>query len=306
VAARDAFAGRTRQDVPERLSVSVVVPTVGRVELLRSCLASIVRCRRGADEILVVDQSHDPAVAALVEQFRPGGARLIPCYGRGVAKGRNDGLRAAANEVVLITDDDCTVAADWVETAWGLMAQDTRKIVTGRVLPVGDPQAVPSTIDDPEPRDYTGPPRTGVLFPNNVALPRSMVLALDGFDERFSPTEFAEDNEFCYRWLKAGHRLFYEPSLTVWHHDWRTPAELERLYVTYARGEGFLYAKHLRQRDLRILRFIARDLYWGLRATASAVVKRRARSTDPRRATFRGLPAGFLLGWRVYGSARRR
>jgi len=284
--------------------VTVVIPTIGRVELLRACLTSLAACRPAPDEMLVVDQSHDPEVAALVTQFAGAGARLVPSFGRGVAKGRNDGLRAAANEIVLITDDDCTVAPDWIEQTWRQMGADPRKIVTGRVLPVGDPDAVPSTIDDPEPHDYTGAPRTGALFPNNVALPRSMVLALGGFDERFSPTEFAEDNEFCYRWLKAGNRLLYEPSLTVWHHDWRTPDQLERLYVTYARGEGFLYAKHLRQRDLRMLRFIARDLYWALRATGSAVVKRRPRWTDPRRATFRGLPAGFLLGWRVYGRRR--
>jgi GT2 family glycosyltransferase len=282
----------------------VVIPTIGRVELLRACLTSLAACRPAPDEVLVVDQSHDPAVASLVTEFSGASARLVPSFGRGVAKGRNDGLRAAANEIVLITDDDCTVAPDWIEVTWRSMGDDPCKIVTGRVLPVGDPIAVPSTIDDPEPHDYTGAPRTGALFPNNVALPRSMVLALGGFDERFGPTEFAEDNEFCYRWLKAGNRLLYEPSLTVWHHDWRTPEELERLYVTYARGEGFLYAKHLRQRDLRMLRFIARDLYWALRASASAVVKRRPRWTDPRRATFRGLPAGFLLGWRVYGRRR--
>jgi GT2 family glycosyltransferase len=289
---------------PRRLPVTVVIPTIGRVALLRACLASLAECRPRPHEVLVVDQSHDPAVAALVAEFGGAGARLVPSYGRGVAKGRNDGLRAAATEVVLITDDDCTVAPDWIATTWRLMGDDPHKIVTGRVLPVGDPESVPSTIDDPEPHDYTGPPRTGALFPNNVALPRSMALALGGFDERFSPTEFAEDNEFCYRWLKAGHRLLYEPSLTVWHHDWRTPEELERLYVTYARGEGFLYAKHLRERDLRILRYIARDLYWAVRALGSAVIKRRPRWTDPRRAIFRGVPAGFVLGWRTYGRRR--
>lgn len=287
------------------LPVSVVIPTIGRVALLRACLSTIAACRPRADETLVVDQSHDPEVAALVDEFAEAGVRLVPCHGRGVAKGRNDGLHAAANEIVLITDDDCTVAEDWIATAWRLMGPEPRKIVTGRVLPVGDPMAVPSTIDDPEPHEFTGPPRTGALFPNNVALPCSMALALGGFDEHFSPTEFAEDNEFCYRWLKAGHRLLYEPALTVWHHDWRTPEQLERLYVTYARGEGFLYAKHLRRGDLRILRFIARDLVWALRANVSAVVKRRPRWTDPRRATLRGLPAGFLLGWRVYGRERR-
>ena len=286
--------------------VSVVIPTLGRPKLLRACLEALAQSRPRADEILVVDQSGDPAVAGVVDEFAVMGARLVPCDGRGVSLGRNMGLRHAKHEIVLVTDDDCRVAPDWVATGWRLIEADSEKIVTGRVLPVGDPRAVPSTIDDPLARDYTGEAQGGLLFPNNMVVNRSLVLADGGFDERFGPDEAAEDNEFCYRWLRAGRRLMYEPQLTVWHDDWRSPEDLERLYARYARGEGFFYAKHLRQGDLRVLRFIARDLVWALRSLASAVVKQRPRWTDHRRATLRWLPGGFVHGWRVYGSDRRR
>ena len=142
------------------------------------------------------------------------------------------------------------------------------------------------------------------MFGNNMVLPRDRVLELGGFDERFGPEEAAEDNEFCYRWLKAGRPLRYEPSLVVEHHDWRSPEDLERLYVRYARGEGFFYGKHLRHGDLRMLRFVARDVIWGLRAVASGVVKRRESWTDSRRGVFRGLPGGLAAGWRAYGKER--
>ena len=286
--------------------VTVVIPTIGRPELLRACLEALAACRPRAEEILVVDQSGDPAVASAVQEFAPLGARLVRCDGRGVSVGRNVGLREARHEIVLVTDDDCRVADDWVGVAWRLMSVDRAKIVTGRVLHVGDPRAVPSTIDDPIPREFTGEARGGVLFPNNMAVNRWLVLDEGGFDERFGPDEAAEDNDFCYRWLRAGRRLVYEPALTVWHDDWRSPEELERLYARYARGEGFFYAKHLRQGDLRMLRFITRDLLWSLRSLASAVVKRRPRWTDHRRATLRWLPGGFVHGWRVYGAQRRR
>ena len=285
------------------LSISIVVPTIGRVHRLESCLGSLAACRPRASEILVVDQSGDPAVADLVRRFAPAGARLVPCLGRGVSKGRNLGIREAAHEIVLMTDDDCTVAPDWVEVAWRLMEPDSEKIITGRVVPVGDPRAVPSAKEDPEPFDFTGVAREGALFPNNMALKRSLVLEEGGFDERFGPEEAAEDNDFCYRWLKARRRLYYEPALTVWHHDWRSPEELDRLYLAYARGEGFLYAKHLRQGDLRMLRFIAQNVLWGLRGLASAILKRRESWTDPRRGIPRGLPVGLWRGWRAY--ARR-
>lgn len=281
--------------------ISVVVPTIGRPVPLRRCLGSIAACSPRAAEIVVVDQSGDAAVADAVAGFAEAGARLVPCAGVGVSRGRNVGLRAAANEIVLITDDDCTVAPDWIAATWRLMADDHDKIVSGRVLPAGDDaRAVPSTREGTEPQDFTGLLRIDLLSPNNMALDRSLVLAEGGFDERFGPDEKAEDGDFCYRWLKAGRRLQYDPSLVVWHHDWRTPEQLERLYVEYMRGVGFLYAKHLRRGDLRMIGYAATTAARALRATAAAVVKRKPRWTDPRRGFVRGVPAGFVHGWRVF------
>jgi GT2 family glycosyltransferase len=289
---------------PEAVPVTVVIPTIGRLEPLRRCLESLARSDPPPAEVLVVDQSHDPAIEAAVVELAGDRGRVVRSDGVGVARARNDGLRAAACDVVLVTDDDCTVGPNWVSTGGRLAAMHPGAIVTGQVLPVGDPRAVPSTKDDPSPRDLSGERRGGWLFGNNMVLPRDAVLELGGFDERFGPDEAAEDNEFCYRWLKARHPLRYEPALVVDHHDWRSPDDLERLYVRYARGEGFFYAKHLRRGDLRMLRFVARDLGWALRGLASGLVKRRQSWTDSRRGILRGLPGGFVAGWRAYGKER--
>ena len=281
--------------------VTVVIPTIGRAEPLRRCLLSIAECSPAPAEVLVVDQSHDPEIAEVVSEVGGGLARVVPSHGLGVARSRNDGLRAAEHDVVLVTDDDCSVPPEWVGVGSRLAAERPGAIVTGRVLPVGDPRAVPSTKDDPASRDLSGERRGGWLFGNNMVLPRDAVLELGGFDERFGPEEAAEDNEFCYRWLKAGRGLRYEPELVVEHYDWRSPDDLERLYVRYARGEGFFYAKHLRRGDLRMLRFLARDLWWALRGLASGVVNHREPWTDSRRGILRGLPGGFAAGWRAFG-----
>jgi GT2 family glycosyltransferase len=137
-----------------------------------------------------------------------------------------------------------------------------------------------------------------VLWPNNMVISRSLALALGGFDERFPFA--AEDNDFCYRWLRAGHAMRYEPSLVVWHHEWRSERELERLYVDYAIGQGYFYAKHLRQRDFAIVRHLVRDMSQGLRGVAAHYVRGRARSSDWRQGVPRGLPLGLVRGWRVF------
>ncbi|MGH3003602.1 MAG: glycosyltransferase family 2 protein [Gaiellaceae bacterium] len=295
----------TASDVPawparEALPVSIVVPTLGR-DSLRACVQSLAECSPPATEILLVTQANEDSVQLLAEEFGDAGARLVPCPGRGVAHGRNLGLRDARHDIVLITDDDCTVMPDWVERARALAEAWPGAIVTGRVLPVGERDAVPSFKDDPEPHDFTGAVHGGALFPNNMVCDRRAILATGGFDERFGPGEAAEDNEFCYRWLRAGRMLRYEPSLVVRHHDWRSPEQLERLYVRYARGQGFFYAKYLRRGDPTMLRWIGRDAYWALRGSVAAVVKRRSRWSDPRRGIARGLPGGLIRGWRVFG-----
>lgn len=284
----------------ERLPVTVVIPTIGRSAVLRECLESVAACRPRPAEILLVDQSHEPEVASLVEELSEAGVRRIPSHGRGAARCRNDGLEAAATDIVLGLDDDCTVLPDWVATGYRLARLRPGAIVTGRVLPVGDPRAVPSTIDDPEPRDLSEERWGAFLYSNNMVVPRAALLALGGFDERFGPEEVAEDNELCYRWLQAGGQLFYEPDLVVRHHDWRPPEELERLYIRYARGEGFFYAKHLRRGDLRMLVYLVRTLGAGARGLAAAAVKRREAWTDSRRGILRGLPRGFADGWRTF------
>lgn len=275
------------------LPVTVLVPTIGRPELLRSCLESLVRCRPPAADLLVVDQSDGPEVGAVVESFAEAGCRYVRCEPRGLAMARNVGLRMAVHDVVLQTDDDCTVAMDWVARAWHHMKREPRGIVTGRVLPVGDPEWVPSTNTETQAKTYTSE-HFSVLYPNNMVGSRAEMLAIGGFDERMRVA--ASDNEFCYRWLQEARRMRFEPDLVVWHHDWRTKPELEQLYVRYAVGQGMVYAKFLWRGDRRIARHLVRDAYSGLRGLAARVRHGRQAMPDYRWAIPRGLPRGLLVG----------
>jgi GT2 family glycosyltransferase len=285
--------------VTEQLPVSVIIPTVGRTELLRECLDTLAGCDPRAAELVVVDQSHKDEVRAIADRFASLGARLVICEERGAGVGLNVGLREASHEVVLLTHDDCTVPPSWVRTAWDLVS-GSDGIVTGKVLPAGDdPLAVASIKENPTPCDYTGEVQCGVFFPNNAVGRRSELLELGGFDERFG-TNAAMDNDFCYRWLRSGRSLRYEPALVVWHHDWRSHEALERLYVRYWHGQGLFYAKHLRLGDLTPFRFLVGDLRRAARAMAVRVIRGRPRWSDSRRGVLLGLPRGLVDGWRRF------
>lgn len=296
---REAPAGAgTLIQRPSIAPVTVVLPTIGRAELVRECLASLERCEPAADEILVVDSSPDDAVARVVASFPHIGARVLPCAERGLGNAFNAGLRAARNETVLLTNDDCVVDPSWVGVGDARLAGHRELIVTGRVRPHGDPDVVPSTIDDPSPREHVG--TSGFfLFTQSVAVVRSALLAFGGFDGRIRPS--AEDNDLSYRWLRAGRRIRYEPDFVVWHRDWRTAEQLDRLYVDYGIGQGMVYAKHLRRRDFHIARFVVRDAYAVARGLTDRVVRGRRPYGDWRIGLARGLPVGLVSGWRVFG-----
>jgi GT2 family glycosyltransferase len=281
--------------------VSVVIPTIGRPAMLERCLESIALAEPMPSELLVIDQSGTPAVGAVVSRCRMPGVRVLPCSGRGAARGVNLGLAEAASGIVLITNDDCTVLRDWVGIAWDLMERDSSRLISGRILPGGDPSRTPSVRMDEHPCTYTDELVYDALSGNNMVLNRDLVLALGGLDGRMGA---AEDSDLCYRWLRSGGRIDYRPELTVVHHEWRTTVELERLYVRYWRGGGWFYGKHLRAGDLGVVPLLAGDVEAAARGAAAAVVTRKPRWTDPRRGFLRGFPPGLIEGWRASGRGR--
>lgn len=277
--------------------VSVVLPTIGRPELIRACLDSLAACKPRAEEIIIVDSSNDEAVADVAADFATAGACRIQCRTLGIGEAFNLGLREARHEVVLLTNDDCTVEPEWVERGLRHASRDVHTLVTGRVRPRGDPSVVPSTIDDPAEREYSGE-AAFVLYTQSMALHKSVVLELGGFDSRIQPT--AEDNDLSYRWLRAGFRIRYEPDFVVWHHDWRSREQLKRLYMDYGIGQGMVYGKHLRRGDVLMVRYVLSAVFAGTRGMVARVVRRHPVShVDPRLGFLRGLPIGFVRGWRL-------
>ncbi len=282
--------------MPDTVLVSVIIPTIGRSELLAKCLESITSNDPAPAEIVVVDQSHSPEVAAVITAAGPT-VRLVPCQGVGIARGQNLGLREATHDVAMLTNDDITVAPDWVGVAWKAMQADPAAIVTGRVLSTGEPGQTPSLRTEEHRIDYRGAePHWGIMMGGNMAFPRRSLLEIGGWDERPSFSVAAEDNDLCYRWMKSGRPMYFEPDLVVWHHDWRTPDQMQQVYRNYSRGQGAFYAKHLYHGDRRMLRPLWLDVRSGLGGWIRSVARHPLHHSAEAKARLLGVPAGFIRG----------
>ena len=229
---------------------SVVLASRNRPALLADTVASLLRCDPPPAEVIVVDQSDRP---------HPGlsGVRYLWSESRGLSRANNLGTRAALHDHLVFTHDDVLVEPGWYGRMMATLLQGgPRTVVTGRVL-ASEPESAdgfaPSLNLSTTPAVYEGTGARDVIWPMNLALHRSALAAVGGFDERLGPgTPYpaAEDNDLCRRLLEAGCRIVFDPGAVVYHRAWRPWSEHASLRYDYGRGQGAFYAKH---RDVRRL-----------------------------------------------------
>ena len=273
--------------------VSIVVPTIGRIEMLDACLRSLLACSPRASEVIVVDQSERDDVADLVaahrrrrqapaqhrawdqprdergprgSTVRPGArhARRLRRRGR-LGRPRDGPPRRPAGAH---RHGSCRAGGRW--------RSETR--------PVGQDRPVAARLHRRAHLRRAVPEQHGA-----VATSASSTSAGSTSD-----CWFAEDNDLSYRWLlarartplRAGHGGL-APRLA----DQRSSSP--RLYVEYWRSQGVFYAKHLLRRDRAMVGFLAGDAHQAARYAAARLLGRARPWSDDRSGIWRGLPAGL-------------
>jgi len=245
-----------------RSAFSVVVPTRDRPGMLSGCLRALRDDLGSGDEIVVVDSaSADPAtVARLARECR---ARLVRLDRPGASAARNAGWRAVTHEIVGFVDDDVRVTSGWADAVVAAFTDDDVDFVTGGVgLPAHQLNAErPVAVTSRTVRQALHPGLDGDLGASaNLAVRRSALVAVDGFDERLGPGTWAasaEDLDLLDRMFSAGLRGVYEPAAWVEHEQWRTRRQLVALDWGYGKGMGVRLARLARAdppRSRRLLR----------------------------------------------------
>jgi GT2 family glycosyltransferase len=244
------------------VATSVVITTRGRPDMVRDAVESVLAGELVPDEIVVVDQSDVPNFE--LEALTPPSCavRYIHSSRRGTSAGRNEGVRAARGEVVVLMDDDILAEPGWLRALLAGRPSDPQAIATGRVLAApaegrGRIMLPASLYQLDEPAVFRGPQPVDVVCGGNAAIPREALLATGGYDERLGPgTRFpaAEDNDLAHRLLLAGCAVQHVPEAVVLHRAWRSRPELAGLRWRYARGQGAMYAKHASLADRHMLR----------------------------------------------------
>ena len=195
-------------------SVSVVVPTYKRPDLLERCLAALRQQTLAAEayEIIVCDDGPSAEAKAVVQQAStPGGPAiryLEITATQGPAGARNRGWRSAISPVIAFTDDDTVPAPYWL--AEGLQAMSSgAAAATGRIeMPLPDN---PSDIQ----LDAAGL-TTAEFVTANCFVRRDVLDDVGGFDERFSMA-WREDSDLHFTLIEGGYTIVHAPAALVVH-----------------------------------------------------------------------------------------
>jgi glycosyltransferase involved in cell wall biosynthesis len=246
----------TTQTVGEgRFSISVVIITANRKEVVLSVVEALLRDETPNEIVVVVDRSDDGTLEAL-ESRAQGESRLRAVHvgneGRGEAKARQIGAEAASSDIVLFLDDDVLPEPELVAGHRRHHIDTDDAVVVGYMPVRFDGPRQPEDLgkylysDAYERRcaEYAANAGTILrgLWAGNISLRRHRALqigfASDGFEG------FAVDRDFGLRCLEAGLRGVFDPSLRARHlYDRDLRSFLSNVYQQ-GKGRWFIHQRH--------------------------------------------------------------
>jgi GT2 family glycosyltransferase len=238
------------------MTLSIVIPSHSRVDLLRPCLASVLRfAPPGAQIIAVDDGSRDAIVSRTAVEFS-GLTVLRHERPRGFCTAANAGIAAATGDIVELLNDDAEVTAGWADAPLANFEDANVVAVAPLILQHGTDRIIDSAGDDYDAGGFATKRGHGVRFEMNgdYAKPgpvraasaaaafyrRDALLRVGGFPESFGA--YFDDVDLALRLGRIG-AIRYEPASVVWHHvsasHGRRPSR--RLVEQQSRNEEWLY-----------------------------------------------------------------
>lgn len=276
------------------MNLSVVIPSYRGRRLLPGCLSKLMEHAPHTDVVVVDDGSDDGSVDTVRSDF-PGVKVVARRTNGGFSAAVNDGIRAAQAELIALINNDVEITGSFLELAREFSAQEATFAVSPRIV-------VPR-LDNTDEGAKTGFWHHGLFFTGQRQGPselspilyatgcaaiyrRSMLEALGGFDEAYSPF-YWEDVDLGYRAWKRGWQTVYDPSGLVYHQHSASISQWPRRHTETIKARNSLLFIWRNIEDNSLLREHRRWL--------APVLARRTLTGD----------ISFLLGWQQAYRRRR-
>lgn len=219
-------------------SVSVVIPTLNRVDLLRNCIEGLSRTDYDQIEVLIVDNgSDDPATLSYLNALDPGQYKIIRHPGPfNFAAMNNRAAKMASGHMLCLLNNDIEIIdRDWL-TIMSTQAQrpdvgavgaqllypDGRIQHAGVVLGIGHGAAHAHRLLHPGEQGYFQrhalPQYTSAVTAACMVVQKERYLTVGGLDEACLAVAF-NDVDLCMKLNARGWQTLYEPRAQLIHHE---------------------------------------------------------------------------------------
>jgi glycosyltransferase involved in cell wall biosynthesis len=251
--------------------VSVIICTCNRSASVVATLETLFTNTYPHFEVILVDQSTTQettqAISAFTNDHR---LQYVPTPTKGLGRARNIGINRSRGELLIFTDDDCTVPANWLSVMVATFQRDARIGVVFCNVEPGPHDAEQGFIPNYVRRDsqcvrQLRDKRHVRGIGAGLALRRAMVDEIGMFDEYLgvgAPFRSAEDTDIVLRALLKGWWIYETHEVAVVHYGFRTWKQGRDLAKRDWFGMGADYAKLIKSGHFGVLSIACYDVAW--------------------------------------------
>lgn len=212
---------------------SLVVTVLNEEKTIKSLLQSILSQTQKPDEVIIVDGGSSDATLKKIKDERlkiKDKINLLIIQKKGNrAVGRNEAIKHAKGEIILITDAGCILDKYWVKEISKPFKDKSVDVVAGyyegEANSVFEKCVAPYILVMPDKIN----PKTFLPATRSMALRKIIWENIGGFDEIFSRNE---DYIFAIKLKDKGHNIYFQKSAVV---HWFPPKTLYRTYTMFLR-----------------------------------------------------------------------
>jgi GT2 family glycosyltransferase len=211
-------------NVNAALTISVVIPSYRREQVLLDTLHLVLPLLQSGDELLVVDQTpqHEPAVEKRLRELAS--TRALRWFRRDkphICAAMNAGALLAQGDLLVFLDDDVIPSPQLLETHRRMLAAaDAPPAVCGQVLQPWNDGPIDGVSDFSIGFDAAYNQACDILslMAGNFAIRRETYLKVGGMDERFFGPCYRLETELSYRlFCRAGRKVRFVPTASIRH-----------------------------------------------------------------------------------------
>jgi GT2 family glycosyltransferase/glycosyltransferase involved in cell wall biosynthesis len=209
--------------------VSIIVLTYNNLKLTQACLESVEKFTNYPNyEVIIVDNASTDGTQDYLKAHFAHHTLILNTENTGFSAGNNKGISMAKGEYIVLLSNDTVVTPGWLTTLINHFERNPQVGLLGPITNnIGNEAKVKVFYTHPVSMlpevQKIAATRMGKLLPIKtlaffcVMIPRKIIDEVGLLDERFG-LGFFEDDDYCRRVEKAGHKIFCAEDVFIHHY----------------------------------------------------------------------------------------